>query len=145
MFVESRDDARQFFRGVWRKLDQRQVLSPLESIVADVIRAHPEYHPVLGSDEALLRREFDPLDGDHNPFLHMGLHIALAEQLASDRPPGIAAAYRALLARAERVAGTHALEHRVMHCLAEVLRVAAGSGRLPDEADYLARVRALAD
>jgi len=145
MFVESRDDARQFFRGVWRKLEQRQVLSPLEAIVADVIRAHPEYHPVLSSDESALRREFDPLNGDHNPFLHMGLHIALAEQLASDRPPGIVAAYQALMARSGQVADTHALEHRVMHCLAAVLRVAAGSARLPDEADYLARVRALAD
>ena len=81
MFVASRDQSRQFFFAVWDKMAHDRALAPLEAIVAGVIRAHPEYHRLLGQADAALTRDFDPADASANPFLHMGLHVALVEQL----------------------------------------------------------------
>ncbi len=133
MFVDSRDGARQFFLEVWRKRGERAPLSPLESLVAGVIEHHPEYHELLGDGARLLGQEFGRDEPAHNPFLHLGLHVALAEQVGADRPAGI----RALHARLCRGADPHAAEHRMVECLAETLWQAQRHGRLPDEAAYL--------
>jgi Domain of unknown function (DUF1841) len=139
MFVDSRDQARQFFFAVWEKLTRGEALSPLEALIANVIRAHPEYHRALGQGEGGLQRDYGA--GDTNPFLHMGLHVALIEQLQTDRPPGIMTAYRQLLLQDSH--DVHGLEHRLMDILAAVLWTANQRGAMPDEQDYLARVRAL--
>ena len=139
MFVESRDQSRQFFFTVWEKLSRGEALSPLEALIADVIRAHPEYHRVLGQGEGGLARDYAA--GDTNPFLHMGLHVAFIEQLQTDRPAGIMALYRQL--RVQDSDDVHGLEHRLMEILATVLWAANQRGAMPDEQDYLARLRAL--
>ena len=139
MFVESRDQSRQFFFTVWDKLSRSEALSPLEALIAGVIRAHSEYHRVLGQGDGALERDFG--GGETNPFLHMGLHVALIEQLQTDRPAGIMAVYRQLLQQNSH--DVHGLEHRLMEILAAVLWVANQRGALPDEQDYLARVRAM--
>ena len=110
MFVESRDQSRQFFFQVWEKMARGEVLSPLEALIAEVIRAHPEYHVVLGQGERAVERDFG--GGQANPFLHMGLHVALIEQLQTDRPAGITALYRQLVNEAGH--DVHGLEHRIM-------------------------------
>ncbi len=133
MFVESRNDSREFFFGVWRKMSARQPLEPLEALVARIIGEHPEYHAVLEQPGRALEEDFT---GKANPFLHMGLHIALIEQLQTDRPPGVRSAYQRLLAAFGDDA--HAVEHRMMDCLAEVLWEAGAGGRAPDEQAYLA-------
>ncbi|WP_204318325.1 DUF1841 family protein [Serratia marcescens] len=35
--------------------------------------------------------------GETNPFLHMGLHLAVREQVATDRPQGIRTVYTKLI------------------------------------------------
>lgn len=139
MFVESRDQSRQFFFQVWEKMARGEALSPLEALIAEVIRAHPEYHVVLGQGERALERDFG--GGQANPFLHMGLHVALIEQLQTDRPAGITALYRQLVSEAGH--DVHGLEHRIMEQLGAVLWAASQRGAMPDEQDYLARLRAL--
>lgn len=141
MFVQSRDDARRFFCEVWRKAADGRALEPLETIVAQTIAAHPEYQAFLADPDGALKREFDPQGGRVNPFLHMGLHIALHEQLTTDRPAGIRRLYAALCAGpgAER----HVVEHRMMACLARALEAARTSGTAPDEVAYLEALRDL--
>ena len=141
MFVESRDESRQFFRAVWQKMARNEALEPLESVVASVIRAHPEYHQLLGQPSALLTREFDAGAGGDNPFLHLGLHVALIEQLQSDRPAGIMALYRQL--HAQERDDVHGLEHRIIECLEAALWRAGSTGAAPDEQGYLGCVRRL--
>jgi len=138
MFVGSRDEARQFFVDVWRKLDAGSPLAPLEHLVGQVIRAHPEYHALLAAPARALAHDDGGDDARANPFLHMGLHIALAEQLQTDRPPGILALYQRLV---RQEGDAHAADHCIMDCLARALAGAAGSGRPPDEQAYLASVR----
>ena len=134
MFVDSRDGARRYFLEVWRKLVARAPLSPLDSIVAGVLERHPEYHELLRDGERVLTQEFGRDEPEHNPFLHMGLHVALAEQVGADRPPGVRAIHARLCAQGD----PHAAEHRMIECLAEALWQAQRSGTLPDEQAYLA-------
>ena len=138
MFVDNRDGARRYFLEVWRKLADRAPLAPLEAIIARVIERHPEYHELLRDGERLLAQDFGRDEPEHNPFLHMGLHIALAEQVGSDRPPGVRAIHARLCAAAAGPDGEHLAEHRMIECLAEVLWRAQQAARMPDEQAYLA-------
>ncbi len=78
MFNPSRDQVRSFFIDTWRKHRAREVLTPMESIAADIIALHPEYHAVL-EDPASVDRDFAPEAGQINPFLHLSLHLAIEE------------------------------------------------------------------
>ena len=136
IFGQQRDQFRQVFVDVWRKHCEGAPLEPLEQSIAAVIGVHPEYHGMLAEPDSLLR-DF-PVEGEgSNPFLHMGMHITIIEQITSDRPAGIRAAYDGLRGR---FADTHALEHAMMQCLAESLLEARERNRPPDEQRYLACV-----
>ncbi len=130
---QSRDQIRQIYLDVWRRIQRREVLDPMQALIAEIIDGHPEYHALLDGGIDSLQQEFTPGQGDTNPFLHMGMHIALREQANTDRPPGIAAIYRRLVARH----GQHEAEHAMMECLGEALWRAQRDNRPPDEAAYL--------
>lgn len=134
IFSNDRDQLRQFYCEVWRKHGAGLPLEALESQIRDVILLHPEYHSLLEHPEQALGREYLPEFGATNPFLHMGLHLAIHEQLGTDRPAGI----RALIAQLRvHWPDTHALEHQMMECLAESLWRSQRDGVPPDEAAYL--------
>ena len=116
MFNPSRDQVRSFFIDTWRKARAKEVLTPMETIAADIIALHPEYHAVVEDPEAV-HRDFPPEAGQINPFLHLSLHLAIAEQISIDQPPGIKAAYFAL----RRTLEVHDAEHAIMECLGETL------------------------
>jgi hypothetical protein len=118
MFNPSRDEARQFFFDTWRKYRQREVLSPMENMALDVILLHPEYQAVLEDPERYQDMDYLPEMGDTNPFLHMGMHIAVNEQLSIDQPPGIRDRFERLLSKTGE---EHAAMHQVMECLAEMI------------------------
>ena len=71
----------------------------------------------------------------------MGLHLAIREQVATNRPAGIAGEHARLAAR---TGDGHEAEHRMLEALAEVLWEAQRSGKPPDENAFLERVRRLA-
>jgi hypothetical protein len=133
---QGRDALRATWREAWRKRRERLPMQALETQIADVIAAHPEYQPLLQSD-APLQQDFPAADGGANPFLHMGLHLALHEQLSTNRPPGIAAIYRRLVASC---ASEHAAEHRMIEVLAGVLWEAQRAGGAAEDAVYLERL-----
>jgi hypothetical protein len=95
IFSGDRGQMRQFFRAAWRKRQDGEALPPLEELIASVIADHPEYHAYL-EDGQELEPDFPPESGSTNPFLHMGMHIAIREQVATDRPRGIAAVHQSL-------------------------------------------------
>jgi hypothetical protein len=130
---------RRFFCAVWRKHREGAALQPLEEMVAHIIVEHPEYHRLL-EDPATLDQDYAPESGHTNPFLHMGLHIAIQEQLAADRPVGIRGIYQELM---RRHTDPHEVEHRMAECLAEGIWEAQRNSTAPDEAVYLERLRRL--
>lgn len=138
LFPQDRNEIRRFFCEAWRKHREGLPLEPLGRLVAEVILRHPEYHPLLEDPETALNREYLPELGETNPFLHLGLHIAIQEQITTDRPPGILAAYRGLVTRC---GDPHTAEHHMMECLGEALWHAQRNGGAPDEQAYLACVR----
>jgi hypothetical protein len=140
MMFESRESTRRFFFEVWSKATSGEALAGMERIVADVIGLHPEYHEVLSDVPHLIKRDFGRDDPEHNPFLHMGLHIALREQLAADRPAGVCQIHADLLAQSPH---PHEVEHQMIECLATELWHAQSAGRLPDEQAYLRALRQL--
>jgi hypothetical protein len=132
----TRDQLRESYAEAWRKHLARLPLTPLESLIADVIALHPEYQTLVKDAQALRGFEAAANPGE-NPFLHMGLHLAVREQVSIDRPPGVRELRHTLAARH----GEHAAEHALMESLAETLWEAQGSGKAPDEREYLERAR----
>ena len=138
LYGQDRDELRRMYAQAWRKAQESRPLSPLETQIADVIAEHPEYQRML-EGEAL---DYDYTgDTGTNPFLHMGLHLALREQLATDRPAGIRRVWQRL---SSRLADPHEAEHRMSECLAEALWEAQQAGRAPDESAYLRALQRLA-
>ena len=137
---QDRDGLRRHYLEAWRKYRAGTPLEPLEHQLVAVIGQHPEYQPLVESGPAALERDYAPESGMPNPFLHLGLHLAIREQVATDRPAGIAAVHRDL---SRRLGDVHEAEHRMLECLGEALWLSQRSGRPPDEAAYLESLRRL--
>ena len=108
-------------------------MQPMENLIAGIIQQHPEYHSLLNSDNQL-EKDYTGDDGQTNPFLHMGMHITLAEQLSTDRPAGIRELHQQITCQH---GDAHAAEHQMMECLGLVLWEARQQNRRPDETAYL--------
>ncbi len=134
MYAPTRDEARRFLTDAWSKYRGAQTLSALEQIAVTIIATHPEYHAMLEAPDRYLARDYTPDDGEMNPFLHLQLHVAIAEQLSIDQPRGIRAHF-------ERLRAAHADEHAALHaivdCLVETLWQAQRNHAQPDDATYL--------
>jgi hypothetical protein len=137
---QGRDGLRRMYVEAWRKQREARPLEPLEHQIVRVLEQHPEYHPIVEGPGGALEQDFTPEGGQANPFLHLGLHLAIREQVATNRPAGIAVVHRQLTAR---LGGTHEAEHRMIDCLGEALWRSQRSGAPPDEAAYLEALRRL--
>ena len=137
----TREQLRRAYTEAWAKHVAHTLLTPLEALITDVIGAHPEYHGIVAHAETALEFEQNAaaVASAENPFLHMGLHLAVREQLSIDRPPGIRDLHRQLQAQ---LGEAHLAEHALMEALAEELHVAQRHGQAPDEVHYLERARA---
>lgn len=137
---QDRSGLRRHYLEAWRKHRARLPLEPLEHQLATVIEQHPEYQPLFEDDLQALGRDYGPESGQSNPFLHLGLHLAIREQVATDRPQGIAAVHRTL---SRQLGDVHEAEHRMLERLGEALWLSQRTGRPPDEATYLESLRRL--
>jgi len=140
MFSNDRNQMRQVFLQAWRKGQNNQPLEPLEELIVGILSRHPEYPPLVEDTDKALERDYLPESGETNPFLHMGMHIAIHEQLSTDRPTGIAGLFQQLVLQA---GDPHTAEHQVMDCLGEMLWRAQRDNCMPDEQGYLDCLRKL--
>lgn len=134
MFGQDRTELRQMFFTAWKKHQNKQLMEPLEAVVAKIIELHPEYHALFENETAELDKDYTPEMGQTNPFLHMAMHISIQEQLSTKRPTGIEQLYQSLLNKNK---DPHETEHLMMECLGKMLWEAQSQNRAPDEADYL--------
>jgi len=125
MFNPSKDDVRRFFCDAWRKYRDSDLLTPLEATAVDWMVKHPEYQREFEDVEAALTREYSVDDGRVNPFLHLSMHLAIAEQLSIDQPPGVRDVFNRFVARSS---DEHAAVHLMMDCLGEVVWNAQRAG-----------------
>ncbi len=134
MSSDQREQLRQFYCESWDKhLKQQEKLSPLEQQIVAVVKEHPEYHALLENQEASVSADYLPEMGETNPFLHMGMHLGLRDQISTDRPVGIAELYQRLVAKK----GIHDAEHAMMECLAEMIYQAQQNQTAPDDITYM--------
>ena len=133
----TREQLRQAYSDAWRKHREHAPLTPLETMITDVVGAHPEYHAIVSDQDAAA---FEPAlaGGGENPFLHMGLHLAVREQVSIDRPPGVRGLLQSLQSR---LGDWHSAEHALMEALAETLWQAQRAGTPPDDGRYLTLAR----
>jgi Domain of unknown function (DUF1841) len=137
---QDRTSLRRSYVLAWRKRLDGAPMEPLEHQLAAVIEQHPEYHPVIEGPAEVLELDYSPEGGQSNPFLHMGLHLAIREQVATNRPAGIAAIHAELRGA---LGDAHAAEHRMIECLGEALWRSQRTGLAPDEGAYLESLRRL--
>ncbi|WP_020395316.1 DUF1841 family protein [Thiolinea disciformis] len=135
MFGNDRDSLRRYYQQCWQKKQTNQPMDALEQQIAQVISEHPEYQAFI-TQERSVGRNFLPEMGETNPFLHLGLHLGLREQIATDRPTGIRAIYQKLLTLKD----LHTTEHEMMECLAESIWQAQRDNTMPDEQRYLQKL-----
>lgn len=140
MFGNDRNQLRRVFFDAWRAHKDGAPLDALQQVVVNIIGLHPEYHAMLRDVDAL-QKDFIPESGETNPFLHMSMHIALHEQISTDRPAGITSCYKQLC---DKTGSAHEAEHAMMECLGEAIWSAQRNNAAPDEHAYLECLRKLA-
>ena len=133
-FPQQITELRQFYLDTWQKFLQKKTMSPLEQQISEVLQNHPEYQTWLKQDNLDLK--FHPEIHGENPFLHMGLHLAIQDQLQTDRPQGIRDIYFNF-AQKNSTLSSHQIEHAFMDVLAKNLWMAQRMQQAPDEAAYL--------
>lgn len=142
MFADhDRNQLRSLYLASWQKARQGLPMEPLERQLAELIGEHPEYHALLERPDAVLAADFPADAHQSNPFLHLGLHMAIREQVATDRPAGIRAVWQALCVRQ---GDAHTAEHGMIEVLAETLWCAQRESQAPDERAYLRSLQRLA-
>lgn len=133
-YGDQRDETRQFFFTVWQKMQANSPLLPLEAQIADVMQWHPEYNAIFADADSNTDADFSIEKGQSNPFLHMGMHLALREQLSTDRPVGLRALHQTYC---NNLGDAHEAEHRMIESLGEILWEAQRNGQAPNEQRYL--------
>ncbi len=139
MFMQNnRNEIRDFYIKSWQKKLKNEPLESLEKQIVSIIVEHPEYQTLL-ENEDVIDKDFIPENGQTNPFLHMGLHLAIREQVSTNRPQGIKEAYLILVKKH----GQEKAEHLIMDCLVESIWQSQKYGTTPDEASYLNNIKRL--
>jgi len=140
MFSQDRGQIRGIFFRTWRNYRDGLPLEGVEKIILDIALRHPEYHALLENPDHYQDSDYPPEIGATNPFLHMGMHIAIEEQLSIDQPAGIRSHYQRIL---KKTTDEHAAQHMVMECLAEMVWRAQRNHSAPDEAVYFSCLEAI--
>ena len=136
MFSTDRNELRKVFFDAWHKHQQQLPIEPLEAQLIDIMLVHPEFHTILNDAEKFQADDFP----EGNPFLHLSLHLAIREQISTNRPAGITAVYDTLC---RKLGEPLTAEHLMMECLGQTLWEAQQNNKMPDEAINLEALQQL--
>lgn len=134
MFYQQATETRELFFQSWKKFKQKTPLTALEQQITAVILEHPEYHKIFEDSDFNIEKQYFAELGETNPFLHLGLHLAVREQIATNRPLGIKTLYDTL---SVQLKSPQLAEHQMMNCLVECLWQAQQNQTAPDELNFL--------
>ena len=129
---------RQIFWDAWQKAQADLPLNAMEVRISRVIQMHPEYHHFFNDMEDFLDRDFQVDDG-MNPYLHLSLHLAIEEQLATKQP--IEAAQIMEREVVERKHERHDAIHIILEVLAETVYESQREGREIDPLAYAHKLK----
>lgn len=137
MFAPTKEEVRHFFCDTWRKTQTNELLTPLEAIARDWLIQHPEYENDFANPDAQAA-DYGIDQGKPNPFLHLSMHLSIAEQISIDQPKGIRDAFITL---ATKLGSEHEAHHQIMECLGQMLWTSQRNGTPPDGEAYIECVR----
>ena len=117
---------RKVFYDAWMCYTRGETLSEFDQRLVSVMQYYPEFTQHILPDEI-------PNQSSQNPYLVMGAHLEVVEQVAQDRPKGIKPFYQSL---ALKVGGVQA-QIIMRDVLLLVLDQSYQSGEVPDYSEYL--------
>lgn len=117
-YSNDRNQLRQFYFETWQKHKSGQALLDLEKQILAVILDHPEYQKILNDKMLALTKDFSVELNQPNPFMHMGLHLAVRDQIKLNQPEGIQTLFQQQLVKGKKA---HDIEHQMMDILANQL------------------------
>lgn len=133
-------DTRKVFFDAWQKELHGQPITPLEAIIVDVIKRHPEHQHIFSHQEAFENFQINLNKDEPNPFFHLSLHVAILEQVGANKPHGIQNIYQRLTTK---LGDKTEAEHKMIEVLAHALYTANQSTGMADEAIYLENLKRL--
>jgi len=104
----------------------------------DWVLVHPEYEDTFKDVEKAIAKDYSVEGGEANPFLHLSMHLSIAEQVSIDQPRGIRAASEALTRKLD---SPHDAHHIIMECLGEMIWNSQRRGVPPDGEAYVEAVK----
>ncbi|AJI52562.1 DUF1841 family protein [Francisella philomiragia] len=139
IFSHDRYQLRKLFIDSWNKFLNKQSLTAIEEQISRIIELHPEYHKQITIEN--IDKDYSPEMGQINPFLHISLHLAIIEQVQTNRPIGINTTYQQLLSKYNN--DEHKVHHLMIDYLAEEMWLSQKYNTLPDEQNYLTKLQEL--
>ncbi len=134
----SQHDVRRFFCETFRRVQGHVPLDAMQSVAAPWVEAHPEYADDLRDLAQALVADYTQGAARTNPFLHLSMHLSIAEQYAVNQPQGVRPSLDALAAR---LGSMHEAHHVAMEALGEMIWTSQRSGLPPDGEAYVDRLR----
>lgn len=139
MLSNDRVELRGLMISSWQKFQAKQQLTAIEEQIARIIELHPEYHQLITMQN--IDTDYSPEMGQVNPFLHISLHLAIIEQVQTNRPNGINQVYKELLSKHNH--DEHKVHHIMIDYLAEEMWLSQKYNTSPDEQKYLTNLQKL--
>ncbi len=140
LFGNDRSTLRKIYFEAWHKFKENLPMEPLEKQLAHTIEQHPKYHDIFNNPEKYLNYDFSVDQNEANPFLHLGLHTTILEQVSTNRPEGITQIYKALL---QKFGNSLEVEHQMINVLVDTLYEIQNTGEDFNEKNYLEKIRKL--
>ena len=133
LFSQDRNEIRKFYIESWQKFINKQIMTPIEQQIARIIEFHPEYHEMFKIDN--MDKDYSVESGQINPFLHIGLHLAVVEQYQTNRPSGIRNIYEQFVKKYN--GDEHKVHHTIIDYLAETIWQSQKYNQVPDDKKYI--------
>lgn len=88
IYNPTKNDVRSFWFNIYNKQKNQEQLSDLENIAINIINMHPEFNYIFIAQNLYLNYIWQDNsmhnlshDKNNNPFLHLSMHLTIAEQL----------------------------------------------------------------
>ncbi len=134
----SKQSVQMYFK-VWQSLRDGEVLTGLSEMMADAMRAHPEFDPFWPQGEPM----FHPQEIDGyvvNPLVHTSLHVIIEKQLMDQDPPEAMLALNILL---EKGISRHEAIHQLAGIWGNIYFRSVRRGELLEESSYFEELKAI--
>ena len=140
LFGDDRNELRNFYFQAWKKYREQRPLEAIEQQIATVVSEHPEYINTIENPDKFQDKDYDERSGEANPYLHLGLHLAIRDQIQTNLPAGI----QPLYAKLNTQYTSHLdLEHAIMPILFEEIYAMQHNKTEFSAENYLEKIRGL--